>query len=93
MFSKLKQFKQAKELHSKLSGERTEGSGGWGKVKMTMNGAMEVISVSVDPELLTPVSKEKLEAAIKEAGTNAVRSALQIMAKKAQEMGGIAPQQ
>ncbi len=29
MFSKLKQFKQAKELHGKLSGERTEGSGGW----------------------------------------------------------------
>ncbi|TAK04732.1 hypothetical protein EPO33_01920 [Patescibacteria group bacterium] len=92
MFSKLKQFKQAKELHSKLSGERAEGSGSWGKVKIVVNGAMEFVSVTVDPELMKPEEKDKLEAAIKEAGTNAVRNALQIMAKKAQEMGAVAPQ-
>ncbi len=89
MFSKLKQFKKARELHGKLSQERAEGSGGWGKVKIVANGAMEFVSVTIDPELLAPAAKDKLEAAIKEAGTNAVRSAMQIMAKKAQDMGGL----
>lgn len=93
MFSKLKQFKQAKELHSKLSGERAEGSGGWGKVTMTISGAMEIVDVDIDPELLKPESRDALQKAVREAATNAIRNGMQIMAKKAQEMGGLPMQQ
>lgn len=93
MFSKLKQFKdlrdQAKSLQSKLAEHSAEGSAAWGKVKVAMNGNLEVTSVTVDPELMKPEEKGKLEAAVKEATNDVIKKMQRIMADTVQKMGGI----
>lgn len=93
MFSKLKQFKdlrsQAKKIQNVLADESAEGSGGWGKVKVKMNGNQEVQAVTIDPELLVVANKDKAEAAVKEATNDAIKKIQKIMAQKIQGMGGI----
>ncbi|MFH1029771.1 MAG: YbaB/EbfC family nucleoid-associated protein [bacterium] len=90
MFEKLKQFKdlrdQAKQMQNALSKEAAEGSGAWGKVKVAMNGNMEITNIEIDNEIIA--NKEKLVAALKEAHGDAMKKIQKIMAKKMQEMGG-----
>lgn len=91
MFNKLKQFKdlrdQAKQMQSALSQESSEGSAAWGKVKITMNGNMEITKLEIDDEMMK--NKEKLIDAIKEANKEAMKKIQKVMAKKMQEMGGL----
>lgn len=86
MFNKLKQFKdlrsQAKQFQNTLAAERVEGSADWGKVKITLDGNQEVLSVHIDPELLTIEKKAKLESAIKDAIGDATKKLRDLMAKK-----------
>lgn len=89
MLEKLKQFKdlreKAKGLQSLLAEEKVEGSAAWGKIKMTMNGNQEVLSVSVDAELLS--NKGKLEEAIKEVTNDSIKKAQKVMATKMMQDG------
>jgi DNA-binding YbaB/EbfC family protein len=93
MFSKLKQFKdlrdQAKSIQSKLSEHSAEGSAAWGKVKVTMNGNLEVTAATIDPELLAPENKTKIEAAVKEATNDVIKKMQRVMAETVQKMGGL----
>jgi DNA-binding YbaB/EbfC family protein len=86
MFNKLKQFKDlrdtAKELKNSLASEVVEGSGGWGKVKIQMDGNQEVKSVEIDPEYLTLDNKKKVEDAVKEAINDSVKKVQKVMAEK-----------
>ncbi len=92
VFSKLKQFKdlrdQGKKLQGALAGEsvtvRTMGD----KVVLTMDGSMQITGLAIDPEVLTPDKKEKLENAIKEAHSDALKKMQRIVAGKMQAMGG-----
>ena len=90
MFEKLKQFKdlreKAKNLQGILAEEKVEGSAAWGKLKMVMNGNQEVLSVSVDAELLN--DKNKLQDAIKEVTNDAIKKAQKVMANKMMQDGG-----
>lgn len=89
MFNKLKQFKdlrdQAKQIQNALSSEKAEGVEGG--VTIVMNGNQEVVSVNVDPSLLSPDSKSKLESNITGAVTKAVKNVQKIMAEKMKTMG------
>ncbi len=93
MFSKLKQFKdlrdQGKKLQGALAGEsvtiRTLGD----KVVLTMDGNLQITGLAIDPEILAPSYKAKLETAIKEAHHDALKKMQRIMATKMQEMGGM----
>ena len=91
MFNKLKQFKdlrdQAKTLQSQLATETAVGEAAWGKLKVTMNGNQQVLSVEIDPELLQ--NKEKLQDAIKDATNDAIKKIQRTMAMKMQQMGGL----
>lgn len=93
MFTKLKQYKdlraQAKKIQGALSTETVETNAAWGKVKVAMNGNQEITSVSIDPSLLTPAEKPKLESAIKEAVNEAIKKIQRVMAAKVKEMGGL----
>jgi len=93
MFNKLKEFKdmrdQAKELQAKLAAETVTVNGSGGKVVMTMNGTLEMVGLAIDPELLSPDKKSKLEEAIKEAHRDALKQMQRIMAMKMKEMGGL----
>ena len=86
MFNKLKQFKdlrsQAKTMQDALAQESvTEEKNG---VKITLNGNMEVINLSLNESL----SKSAQEDAVKHCFNDAVKRAQRLMAKKLQDMGG-----
>ncbi|OGH61487.1 MAG: nucleoid-associated protein, YbaB/EbfC family [Candidatus Magasanikbacteria bacterium RIFCSPHIGHO2_01_FULL_50_8] len=86
MFQKLKQFKdmrdQAKQIHEKLSHESCEGSAGFGKVKVVINGAQEVTSVLIDESLLSVGEKSRLEGFVRDATNDAIKKCHRIMAEK-----------
>lgn len=86
MFNKMKQFKdlrkQAKTLESTLAQETAEGRGAGGNVVITMNGNQQITNVFIDPALLTPDSKTRIESGIKEALVDANKKVRDIMMKK-----------
>lgn len=90
MFSKIKQVQdmrsRAKKIQQVLVEETVEGSGAWGKVKITMNGNQEVKKVHIDDELLK--DKNKLEDAVKEAIDDSIKKIQKVMAQKMSQMGG-----
>ncbi|OGL72636.1 nucleoid-associated protein, YbaB/EbfC family [Candidatus Uhrbacteria bacterium RIFCSPHIGHO2_12_FULL_57_11] len=93
MFSKLKQYKdlrnQAKRIQGALSTESVQTDAAWGKVKVSMSGNMEITSVTIDPSLLAPAEKSKLESAVKDAANDAIKKTQKVMAAKVKEMGGL----
>jgi nucleoid-associated protein EbfC len=96
MFSKLKQFKdlknQANQIKNSLAEESAEGSAEWGKIKIKIDGNQEVLSVEINPELLTSDNKDKVEAGIKEATNDATKKVQRIMADKMKESGFSLPE-
>lgn len=92
IFSKLKQFKdmrdKAKSMQSLLSGEKVEGSAAWGKLKIEMDGNLNVLNVNLNEELLAG-GKEKMEATIKEAVNDAVKKAQRKMVDKMRASGDL----
>lgn len=93
MFNKLKQFKdlrdQAKTLQDTLGKESVTVDAVGGKIKLTMNGNLALTNVTIDPELLTPDKKNKLEEGLKDAHADAMKKMQRIMATKMKEMGGL----
>jgi DNA-binding YbaB/EbfC family protein len=93
MFEKLKQVKdyrdKAKKIQSALKDEHVEGSGGWGKVKISMDGNQEVQDVTIAPELLAPNRGTELEKSVKDAINDAIKSAQKKMAARVKDMGGL----
>jgi hypothetical protein len=92
MFNKLKQYKdlrdKAKQLQSSLATEKVEGSGGWGKVKIEMDGNQTITNLTVADELLAPGQKDKLQSALKDALQDTLRKAQKVMMEKMKGMGG-----
>mgnify|MGYP001558236005 CR=1 FL=1 len=93
MFNKLKQFKdlrdQAKQMQTALAAESVTTKAAGGSVVLTMDGTLSLTGLAIDPELLTPDKKTKLEEAIKEAHGDAVKKIQRVMAMKMKEMGGL----
>ena len=93
MFTKLKQFKdlrdQAKTWQNTMGQESAEGVAAFGKVKVTLNGNLEVTNVEIADELLSIDKKDKLQTALKEAQNEALKKIQKIMAVKMKEMGGL----
>lgn len=88
-----KMLKQAQQMQQKLAeaqeelAEMTvEASSGGGKIKVAANGAGEILSIKIDPEVVDPGDVEMLEdlvlAAIKEASSEAKKLA-------GEKMGGL----
>lgn len=91
MFSKLKQFQdlknRAKELQAALSQESAEGTAGWGKVKVIINGNQEVQEVVIEDSLMT--DKAKLQDLVKEAMNDGMKKIQAKMASKLKDIGGL----
>lgn len=91
MFNKLKQFQdlknRAKQLQEALAQEMAEGSAGWGKVKVTVNGNQEVLGVSIDQAAMD--DKAKLESMLKEAMNDGLKKIQAKMATKLKDIGGL----
>jgi hypothetical protein len=90
MFEKLKQFKdlrdKAKILQAALAEEHAEGSAAWGKVKVTVDGTQKVTAVELDPSMLVPAEKTKLEEAVREAMNDAQKK---VQVKAMEKMKGM----
>lgn len=90
MFNKLKQIQdlksQANQIKKALAEETVEGSGSWGKVKITMDGNQEVKKVEIADDLLG--DKAKLESAIIEATNDSIKKVQKVMAQKMSQFGG-----
>lgn len=90
MFNKLKQFKdirdRAKTIQSALSQEKVEGAGGWGKVKVSMNGNQQVLDVTIDPSALS--DGKVLSGYVKDAVNDAIQKVQKTMAAKMKDLGG-----
>jgi DNA-binding YbaB/EbfC family protein len=91
MFSKIKAIKnlrdQAKQMQNTLEQVTAEGSAGWGKVKIKMNGNQKVLSLEIADELLA--DKKKLTETIIEAFADATKNLQKEMAGRMKEMGGV----
>lgn len=86
MFNKLKHLKdlrnQAKTMQNALAEEKI--SIERGGVKVTMNGNMEITSISINEDL----AKDSLEGILTDCVNEAIKKTQKIMAQKIQEMGG-----
>ncbi len=86
MFQKLKQFQDmrdsAKKIQETLSQEIVTGSAGFGKVKITMNGAQEILNVEIDVSLLAANQQKHLQDLIKDASNDAMKKCHKAMAEK-----------
>ncbi len=93
MLNKLKQFKdlrsQAKDMQNTLSKESVTVKAAGDKVVMSMDGNLKMTGLAIDNELLSPDKKEKLQEAIKDAHSDAMKKMQRIMAMKMKEMGGL----
>jgi len=93
MFTKLKQFKdlrdQAKTWQNTMGQESATGEAAFGKVKVTLNGNLEVTNVEIADELMGIDKKDKLQTALKDAQNEALKKIQKIMAVKMKEMGGL----
>ena len=79
------------ELQAELKTREIIGSSGQGKVKVTMNGAHEVIKISIDPEVVKPDETDLLEdlvlAALNDARDKVTRMVEEEMGKLSGGMG------
>lgn len=91
MFNKIKAIQelktQANQIKKVLEQEIVEGQGGWGKVKIKMDGNQDVKSVEISEEIVG--DKNKLESAIREAVNDTIKKAQKVMAQKMSQMGGL----
>jgi len=88
MFDMIKQAARMREdmqrIQAEMATRTVEGAAGEGKVRVTANGKLQILSVTIDPELLRVERKSELEELVL-AAANTALSAAQAMA--AQEIG------
>ena len=91
MFSKLKQFKdlrdQAKSLQGQLAQETVHAEARGGKIRVVMDGNQKIVSLDIDPSLLSPEKKKEVEDGIIEVLEDAVKKVQRIMVEKMRSSG------
>ena len=92
-FNMQKLMKQAQKMQADvarvqdgLKEKLVEGQAGGGVVKVTANGAQEIVSISIDPEVIDPEDKEMLEDLVLAATREALTAAREVAAA---EMGKV----
>jgi DNA-binding protein YbaB len=91
MFSKLKQFKdlreQGKKLQDMLAGESVTVDAMGKQVVLTMDGNLQITGLAIADEAIGLDKKEKLQNAIKEAHSDALKKMQRTIALKMQQSG------
>jgi DNA-binding YbaB/EbfC family protein len=83
-----KMQKRMEELQQQAANETIEVSSGGGMVKIVMNGKQELISISIEKEIVNPDDVEMLQDLITAALNEAVRKSQDLMQSKMQELTG-----
>lgn len=88
-------LKQAQQLQERLSSVQeeirartAEGSAGGGMVTAVVNGKLEVVSVRIDPSLLTTPDADMLQDLVVAAVNGGIRAAQQMMAEEMSKVTG-----
>ena len=76
------------QLQSEIAKTEIVGESGAGLVRLTMNGAHEVLKVSIDPSLMKLEERETLEALIAAAANDAARRVEEAQRRKMSEVAG-----
>ena len=79
-------MKQARKMQEQLATKTVEASAGGGMVKVSVNGNMQLESVTIDPDALDPEDVEMLQDMIVAAANEAIRGMGDIANR---EMGAI----
>lgn len=88
-------LKQAQAMQERLgkiqeeaSGKTVEASAGGGMVTITVNGAMQVIKVVIDPEIIKAEDRDMLQDLLVAATNEALRKAKDMMAEEVKSLTG-----
>ncbi len=88
-------LKQAQQMQSRISqlqeemAEKTvEASSGGGMVNLVMNGKQEIVSLRIDPEVVSKEDIEMLQDLIKAAVNEAIRKSQEMMAEEMKKITG-----
>jgi DNA-binding YbaB/EbfC family protein len=76
------------QLKETLGDETVEASAGGGMVTIVMNGKFEVISVSIDPEVIDKEDPETLETLVQAAINDGVQRAQEMIKARMTELTG-----
>ncbi|MBQ7154884.1 MAG: YbaB/EbfC family nucleoid-associated protein [Synergistaceae bacterium] len=77
---------QMMQIQENLANETVEASVGGGMVSATFTGQGDLVSISIDPEVINPDDKEMLEDLITSAVNEGLRKSRELMSQK---MGSI----
>ena len=80
--------KQVEQMQAEAQHETAEASVGGGMVKVTANGAGEVVAIEISPDALDPADPEALADLVLAGVNEALRSARAGVEAKAQQMLG-----
>ena len=81
-------MEQAKRVEEELAAEQVEASSGGGMVKVMATGAGEIVSVTIDPQVVDPDDVEMLQDLVVTAVREAVEKATEIRTQKMKELTG-----
>ncbi|MEW6638397.1 MAG: YbaB/EbfC family nucleoid-associated protein [Actinomycetota bacterium] len=81
-----KMQEEMQRAQEEIARETVTASAGGGAVKVTMTGALELVSVEIDPEVLDPEDVEMVQDLVQAAVNEAINSAQEIANKR---LGGI----
>ena len=79
---------KAEEMKEKLADESVEASSGGGMVSVVMNGKFEVISVTIDPEVIDKDEPEMLQTLVQAAVNEGVAKVQELVQEKMKELTG-----
>lgn len=86
-----KMKEEMERLQEELAGREIEASAGGGMVKVTMNGAQEVVSLVIEPAVIDPDDRDMLQDLVQAAVNEAVRKSREMMQEEMARITGGLP--
>jgi DNA-binding YbaB/EbfC family protein len=79
---------QMAKIQEQAAAKQVSGTAGGGMVTVTANGAMEVVAVKIDPEVVKAGDAEMLQDLVMAATNDALRKAREMMAEEMKGLTG-----
>jgi nucleoid-associated protein EbfC len=79
---------QLAKVQEQAAGKTVEGTAGGGMVSVTANGAMEIVAVKIDPEVVKAGDIDMLQDLVVAAASEALRRAKEMMANEMKSITG-----
>src|SRR5436305_820271 len=83
-----KMMEQAKKTEEELAAEEVEGTSGGGMVKVLANGTGDVLSVTIDPQVVDPNDVEMLQDLVMTAIRDAIQKSVALRQERMKSLTG-----